>query len=81
MLASTELADLAKLYSEGGMGRLASLQKVGALSAGEAKVLNALPQLNPDLKRIFCEICSNNSAALKILAWNHFTVQTNITRP
>ena len=42
VLASTDPADLAKLYSEGGRDRLANVQKVGALSAEEAKVLNAL---------------------------------------
>ncbi|WP_321476948.1 hypothetical protein [uncultured Paludibaculum sp.] len=41
VLTSGDPADLAKLYSEGGMDRLAQLQKSGALSADEAKVLNA----------------------------------------
>jgi hypothetical protein len=41
VLASTDPADLAKLYSEGGMDRLANLQKAGALSTDEAKILNA----------------------------------------
>lgn len=41
VLASSDPSDLAKLYSEGGMDRLANLQKAGALSAEEAKVLNA----------------------------------------
>ncbi len=41
VLASSDPADLAKLYSEGGMDRLANLQKAGALTAEEAKVLNA----------------------------------------
>lgn len=41
VLASSDPADLAKLYSQGGMDRLANLQKAGALSADEAKLLNA----------------------------------------
>lgn len=41
VLTSSDPGDLAKLYSEGGMDRLAKLQKAGALSAEEAKALNA----------------------------------------
>ena len=41
VLASSDPADLAKLYSQGGMDRLATLQKAGAISADEVKVLNS----------------------------------------
>ena len=40
VLASSDPTDVAKLYSNGGMDRLANLQKAGALSADEARVLN-----------------------------------------